>query len=737
MAFDTHPQATPRTARHAAAPSPLLWAAALAALLPAMAGGQQTTPPSHPGHEHAGHEMPAANDDSAKARAARPDSVTAPRVGAFGGWQARRAAAGKGGKTIRAEQAGLRVDFTAAGGASGGGALIAGRDMQLSLRLGDARSGAPQANLELAGWIDRREELGSTSPQMCKAKVSKYVQSNMSMEGAIRARPVEDLNSYFILTLNRTPDIAVIDPFLGFGRTKLYTTVSLKSPGVDWTLSGDGRRLFVSMPAVGEVAVVDVGTWKVTRNVAVGGAPGRVMLSPSGKQLWVVNQRGAGATGRDTITVLDPATLSVAGRVPVGGGDHAIAFDDAGAAAFVTNSASGTVTIVDARRLAATAQVTVGARPTSVVYAAAARRAYVLTEGDGALVAVDAATRAVTGRVAIGPGARTVQTAPAMTAGHGGHGKGGHGAHGASAPAGRWLFVTQPGAKAVHIVDAAKNTILRALRFDHVPDQVGFTSSFAYVRFANSPKISMISLDDPTTGGFGSLDVFEAGQQAPGDASVELGRAIVAAPDMPDALYALNASEKMIYYYHYMEGMPIPSGGVTTYNYQPRAVLVAGKALRSREPGVYEATARLTEPGNYDLVLLVSSPRVTECFPFTVEADPKAAAAKPRLALRALPAGRALRPGATDTLRFELTDRVSGRRRVGLRDVNVLATATNGWRERAVAKPSADGTYSVALALPAAGVYYLSLEIPSLRITYNDGGPAILRASSSNTAANR
>jgi|GEM_PF-6840763 len=361
-------------------PAASLAAAVTAASLAAPAGAQQPAPSGaprpdtaaaqHAGHEHAGHAPPAARTP-----------------GAFGGWQARRAAARSGdAAVIRAEQSGLAVEFSARD--RQGGAPRAGRDATVQLRVTDAASGAPVPGVELAGWIDRRADVGVTPPDACKASVDQFVQSGMSMEGAIRRRAVEDLNSYFVLTLNRTPDIAVLDPFLGFGRTKLYTTVPLKSPGADWAMSPEGSRLFVSTPAAGQVAVIDAATWKVVGSVPVPGAPSRLAFSPDGRRLWVFPAEGTAAPARpDTLSVVDAATLRVVGRVPLGAGAHAVAFDDAGATAFVTNRASGTVTVVDAQRMTRVADVPVGARPASVAYSAAARAAYVVVEGDGSLVA--------------------------------------------------------------------------------------------------------------------------------------------------------------------------------------------------------------------------------------------------------------------------------------------------------------------------------------------------------------
>src|SRR5262249_46533292 len=100
------------------------------------------------------------------------------------------------------------------------------------------------------------------------------------MQGSLRNRPDIDLNAYYILALNKEPNISVIDPLLGFGSSKLITLVMLESPGADWVLLGDGKTLFVTMPLVNRVAVIDGATWKVATNIDVEGAPSRLAVQP-------------------------------------------------------------------------------------------------------------------------------------------------------------------------------------------------------------------------------------------------------------------------------------------------------------------------------------------------------------------------------------------------------------------------------------------------------------------------
>jgi YVTN family beta-propeller protein len=663
----------------------------------------------HAGHEQRSPSVRAASDTTKKSATAsdRSGPITMTDSG-----------------TQRIVHNGVAVEFSMlpAGGANGA-PLLELQDALVKLKLSDAKTGQPLSGLEPAAWIDRRAGSAPSAPDACKAKVDGYVQAGMYMEGSLKRRANIDLTSYFVLSLNRSPDITVIDPFLGFGRTKLYTTVRLKGIGEDWKLTGDQHKLYVSMPQVGQVAIIDTDDWKVLANVDAGRLPGRLILSPDERQLWVTSADTSRAASG--VTVIDLEKRSMAAHVTTGSGPNAITFSDDGALAFVANERGGTLTVIDGKTLAAVKEIPVGKRPIDVAWSPVSRSAYVVNEGDGAVVVVDGGSLSVVKRIALKPGLRTIRFAPTIGGAQGGHA--GHGG-GAGTAAGRLGFVLNPRANAVTILDASSNSIVRTTEITDGPDQISFTGSFAYVRSSGSPAVSMIYLDDPAATGAGSLDKFDAGHTPPREAgALSRADAIVRAPDMPDAVYVLNPKERMIYYFHYMEGMAVPSGGLTTYGYDPKAVLVAGKDLRESEPGVYSATVKLTDRGDYDLVFLLDAPRVAQCFPIAVQANAELRKGKLAMDIKPLMNPLQLRVGGNQ-LRFRVSDLYTSEPYANLTDIGIVASSTNGWQQRAQARALGDGVYEVPLTIPAPGVYYISFQAPAEGLWLNDRAPLVLQA---------
>ena len=133
----------------------------------------------------------------------------------------------------------------------------------------------------------------------------------------MRARPDVDLNSYYLLALNKSADISVIDPLLGFGGSKLLTLVMMKSPGEDWVLTRDGELLFVTLPLIDQVAVINTRSWKVLIYVDVGPKPARIIVQPDQQYIWVANDGDDGG-----VTVIDVANLKVAAKISTSAGEH-------------------------------------------------------------------------------------------------------------------------------------------------------------------------------------------------------------------------------------------------------------------------------------------------------------------------------------------------------------------------------------------------------------------------------
>ncbi|HEX8354109.1 MAG TPA: YncE family protein [Pyrinomonadaceae bacterium] len=601
---------------------------------------------------------------------------------------------------------GVEIEFTVEPSAKAAGAseVMAGRDAVVRFRVRDTATGTPLSGVRPAAWASRRSAATPPDAGQCREKVQSYLQ------GSLRARPDVDLNAYYLLALNQEPNLSVIDPLLGFGGSKLVTLVMLKSPGEDWVLTPDRSRLFVSMPLVNAVAVVDTTTWKVVSEVGAGVRPTRLALQPDGKYLWVANE-GAGEGEPGGVTAVDTASLKVAANFRTGAGAHEIAFAEDNGFAFVTNRNDGTLSVIDVRRLEKLKDVKTGAPASALAYSSLSKALYVANEADGSIAVVDSRSHELLTRMAAEPGLKMVRFAPG----------------------GRWGFVPNAARSVVHIFDASTNRLAHSVPVGTAPDQVAFTEAFAYVRSLGTEEVSAIRL--ATVGKEPDVVKFPGGQAPPGAASTpSRADAFAPAPEGGSMLIA-NPADRMIYYYS--EGMAAPMGNFQNYKREPRALKVVDRSLREESLGVYATTMRLPKDGTYDVSFLISSPRVVHCFEATAKPDPDA---KPeqKTALRVEYLNKEQTPpraGESYKIRFKLTDAVTGQPKDGLKDVRVLFFLTPGvWQKRDFASPVGGGVYELEVNVPRDGVYMIFVEsqsqgvsfrqLPYMTLQTASGGPA-------------
>lgn len=579
---------------------------------------------------------------------------------------------------------GVSIEFSAAS------KVVAGEETTLRFKITDTSGGVPLSNLRPVAWIDQRQTPQATAARECRAKVQSFLQSSFTRQ------PIVDLNAYFILALNDEPNISVIDPISGFGGSKLYTLIALKSPGEDWVLTDDNKRLYVSMPLSNQIAVVDVPTWKVIANIDAGTKPTRVALQHDERYLWVGNDNG--------VAVIDTVTAKLATQIKTGTGPHEIAFNDNDSLAFVTNKAAGTVSIIDVGKLAGISEVKVGPQPTSIDFSSLSKTAYVANEGDGSIVAIGGSKHDVIARIQTEPGIHSLQIPPDS----------------------RYGFAVNTSKSVVYVFDLASNRLLHTVPVGPGSDQITFTRNFAYVRSAGSEFVTMIKMAE--LGKEAAVTRFPAGQKAPGESSsTSIAPAIVAAPEEGSVLIA-NPADKMIYYY--TEGMAAPMGSFQNYQRDPRALLVIDNSLRETERGIYASSVRLPNPGVYDVVFLLDSPRVINCFELSVADNP----ALPKkvvteVKIEPLVKQAIAKVGERFTLRFKLLDAKSGAAKTNLQDVSVLVFLAPGiWQEQEPAKPTGDGVYEMSFKPPQPGVYYVFYQSPSLGLQFNQSTPLTLQA---------
>jgi DNA-binding beta-propeller fold protein YncE len=570
--------------------------------------------------------------------------------------------------------------------------LLEGDFAEVRFALTDAASGTPLRGQKPSAWMDvgggtAGEERATRE---CKDKIGLY------LKGIVGIRPMVDLNSYFVLVLNRDASITVIDPVVSMtGKTSLYATVVLRKPGADWARGADHKRLFVTMPRAGEVAVVDTDAFRVVGNVAAGAEPTRAVLQRDGRYLWVGNDaKDAAESG---VTVIDVEAMKPVARIATGRGHHELALSGDDRFAFVTNRDDGTLSVVEVATLAKVKDVKTGPVPISAAYSPLSQAVYVADGQDGRITVVDAARHEVVARVAAKPGLGPLRFADG----------------------GRWGFAVNPVEHAVHVVDASGNELVHTIPLEGKPYQVLFTPTYAYVRLLDSERVQMISVPSLGKGRKPTVQSFAAGTGAPQSApDLSVADAVTRATSEA-AVFVVNPVESSTYFY--MEGMNAPSGSFANYGHQARAATVIDRSLKEVEPGVYAGKLRIPAAGRYDVAFLLDSPSVLHCFSAEARPNPALQERLGPLAIEYLGLAPRTAAGAALPVRFKLTDPRTRAPRTGLGDVRLLHYRAPGHdRVEVPAREVGEGVYEATARLGAPGAYYLYVSAPSLRVPYGE-----------------
>ena len=163
--------------------------------------------------------------------------------------------------------------------------LRSGDNVTIRLRITDAASGAPVTGAKPAAWLTPRGDHEPRDPASLARKIGALLQGSPVLTAEL------DFNQFYVLAMNTDATVTVVDPRFGFGGTKLLSLVPLPGNGVDWVLSEDGNRLFISVPSANQVAVVDTANWRLSGAVTGLDRPMCLALVRDGRHVWAATSR--------------------------------------------------------------------------------------------------------------------------------------------------------------------------------------------------------------------------------------------------------------------------------------------------------------------------------------------------------------------------------------------------------------------------------------------------------------
>ena len=613
----------------------------------------------------------------------------------------------KAGENQRLARHGVVVEFSARPVDSSTRELMEGGFAEMRFKIADEASGQPLKGITPGAWMDMAQVIQNREggeQKSCKDKVALY------LRGAVGIRPMLDLNSYFVVLMNKDASISVVDPLITMaGTTSTYATTAMKRPGADWVNHRNTRRLFVTLPKANEMAVIETDNFTVASYVPAGREPTRIALQPDQRYLWVGNNAADAKDGG--VTVVDTTDLKPAGFIATGTGHHEIAFSPDSRLAFVSNRDHGTVSVIDVASRVKLSDIRTGAMPLALGYSALSRMLYVSDGKDGTIAVIDGAKQEVVKHLAAKPGLGPLKITPD----------------------GRYALTLNTAENLVHVVDNASNELVQQIPIAAQPYQITFSETYAYVRSLGSEQVSMINLSTLGRGKTASVQKFVAGTAAPNRAgNLPIADSMATAAE-EGTVFVVNPADGTTYYYR--EGMNAPSSNYRVYGSSAHAVTVVDRSIKEVEPGVYAGRVRIPVAGRYDVAFMLESPRILHCFSAEAKVNPLYAKNMDQATVEFDNWPRTATAGEALTLRFKLFDPANGKAKTGVKDAQAMYfLAPGSRRSQAPAKEIGNGVYEIQLRPSQPGAYYVYLGVPSMKLGFGKLPFFSLRAAPPNTA---
>ena len=172
-----------------------------------------------------------------------------------------------------------------------------------------------------------------------------------------------------------------------------------------------GRRAFTANIGSGTVSVIDLAAGRKLRDIAVGGRPEGIALTPDGATLWVGDQEGA------RVQAFDAATLQRLAQVPTGNVPIRVAASPDGRWIVTSNLGDGTLTLIDAAARAAVRTISVSgeqaAAQVTIIFSPDGRRVYAAETGRDRVAEIELETGRVLRRLEAGRQGDGLAIAPA------------------------------------------------------------------------------------------------------------------------------------------------------------------------------------------------------------------------------------------------------------------------------------------------------------------------------------
>jgi YVTN family beta-propeller protein len=259
--------------------------------------------------------------------------------------------------------------------------------------------------------------------------------------------------------------VAVLDT----GSNRVLRTIAIPPGPHGLVITPNGRKVYVSSDGASTVSVIETATDRVIKSIEVGPTPHGLAISPDGRQVLVAG------FGTNQSIIIDTATDRVVGEVPVPQ-PHNSAISPDGRTAYVASQQQGSTALVilDLVNKVQIGRVPLEKTPRALAISPDGKWVYFTVAGTDAVQVLDRATNRVVGEIPVGASPH----------------------HPLFTPDGKLTLVVSQGPGRLEILDPNSKTVSASVSVGKAPHWIAVSSDgrTAYVTNEGSNDVSVVNL---------------------------------------------------------------------------------------------------------------------------------------------------------------------------------------------------------------------------------------------------